>query len=132
MKGLVASLILMLAVGVMPAMAKRQPESVKIQVNKEKVSPKSKLTIRFVEMVEDSRCPRDVNCVWAGNAKIRIRVSKGGRSHELSLDTNGKSPDAVAEGYSIKLVGLTPEPNSNVRINRNGYVATLQIVKLQR
>ena len=132
MKGLVASLILMLAVGVMPAMAKRQTETVKVQVNTEKRSSKSKLAIRFVEMVEDSRCPRDVNCVWAGNAKIKVRVSKNGRSHDLTLDTNGQSQSAVAEGYSIKLLGLTPEPRSNIRINRNGYVATLEIVKLQR
>ena len=132
MKGLVATIVLMLAVGVTPVMAKRQAENLKIQVNTEKRSPKSKLSIRFVEMVEDSRCPRDVNCVWAGNAKIKIRVSKNGRSHDLTLNTNGQDQSAIAEGYSIKLVGLTPEPRSNVRINRNGYVAILDIVKLHR
>ena len=132
MRGLVASLIFMLAVGVMPTMAARQTESLKVQINMEKRAPKSKLSVRFVELVEDSRCPRDVNCVWAGNAKIKVRVTKNGRSHELTLDTNGQKQSAVAEGYSIKFTGLTPEPRSNIRINRNGYVAHFEIVKLQR
>lgn len=132
MRGLVASLIFMLAVGVMPTMAARQTESLKVQINMEKRAPKSKLSVRFVELVEDSRCPRDVNCVWAGNAKIKVRVTKNGRSHELTLDTNGQKQSAVAEGYSIKFTGLTPEPRSNIRINRNGYVAYFEIVKLQR
>ena len=132
MKGLIASLILMLAVGLMPAMGKPQTESFKVQVNTEKRAPKSQLTIRFLEMIEDSRCPRDVNCVWAGSAKVKIRVSKNGRSHELTLDTNGQKQSAVAEGYSIKFTGLTPEPRSNIRINRNGYVAYFEIVKLHR
>ena len=133
MKGIVASLMFMLAVAVMPATAaRRQAESIKVQVNTEKRAPRSKLTVRFVEMVEDSRCPTDVNCVWAGSAKIKIRVSKNGRSHDLTLDTNGPSQSATAEGYTIRFVGLTPSPKSNIRINRNGYVATLELTKLSR
>ena len=132
MKVLATSLILMFAVNVLPTMAARQTESVKVQVNTEKVSPKSKLNIRFVELVDDSRCPADATCVWAGNAKIKVRVSKNGRSHDLTLDTNGPNQTAVAEGYSLKLAGLNPVPRSNIRINRNGYVAVIEIVKLQR
>ena len=129
MKGLVASLMLVLAFGVIPATAAKRSETVRVQINKEKRVPQSKLSVRFVELVEDSRCPTDTNCVWAGNAKIKILVSKNGRSHELTLDTNGPKQAATAEGYSIKLVGLTPEPRSNVRINRNGYIATLAVTK---
>ena len=132
MKVFVLSLMLTLAMATLPVMAARQPEKLKVQVNTEKRSPKSKLTIRFAELVEDARCPVDTNCVWAGNARIKVRVSKNGRSHDLTLDTNGQTQSAAAEGYSIKLVGLTPEPRSNVRINRNGYVATFEMTKLSR
>ena len=69
---------------------------------------------------------------WAGNAKIKITVSMGGRSKMLTLDTNGPNQAATAVGYSIKLIGLTPEPRSNIRINRNGYVATFEAEKLTR
>lgn len=130
MKGLIAILMFVLALGVMPSdAASRKPETLRVQINTEKRSPRSKLTVRFVELVEDSRCPVDTNCVWAGNATIKIRVKKNGRSHELTLETNGPQHTAKVAGYSIKLVGLTPEPRSNIRINRNGYVATLSIMK---
>ncbi len=132
MKGLIVFLLLVLAIGVLPATAAGRSETLRVQINKEKRFPKNKITVRFVELVEDSRCPTDTNCIWAGNAKIKVRVSKNGRSHELTLDTNGPKSSATAEGYSIKLIGLTPEPRSNIRINRNGYVATLEAVKLSR
>jgi hypothetical protein len=76
--------------------------------------------------------PTDTQCVWAGNAKIKIRVTMNGRTHDLSLDTNGPHQAATAEGYSIKLLSLTPAPRSNIRVDRNGYVATFEAVKLSR
>ena len=132
MKGLIAGLIMMLAFAVVPASAAKRAETLRVQINKEKKFPKAKLSIRFVELVEDSRCPADAQCVWAGNAKIKIRVTMNGRSHDLSLDTNGQHQAATAEGYSIKLLSLTPAPRSNIRIDRNGYVATFEAVKLSR
>ena len=132
MKGLIAGLMMMLAFAVVPASAARRAETLRVQINKEKKFPKAKLSIRFVELVEDSRCPADAQCVWAGNAKIKIRVTMNGRSHDLSLDTNGQHQAATAEGYSIKLLSLTPAPRSNIRIDRNGYVATFEAVKLSR
>jgi len=132
MKGLILSLMMLLALGVLPATAAKRPETMRVQINKEKRFAKGRLSIRFVELVEDSRCPTDTNCIWAGNAKIRIRVAGYGRSQELTLDTNGQHQAATAEGYSIKLISLTPAPRSNIRINRNGYVATFEAVKLSR
>lgn len=133
MKGMIAGLILMLGlIGPADAAGTRGGETLKVRVNHEKRFVKSRLSVRFVEMVEDSRCPTDTNCVWAGNAKIKIRVRAHGRSHDLTLDTNGPNQAAIAEGYSIKLIRLTPEPRSNIRIDRNGYVATFEAVKLKR
>jgi hypothetical protein len=132
MKGLIAGLMMMLAFSVMPVSAAKRAETLRVQINKEKRFPKAKLSVRFVELVEDSRCPADAQCVWAGNAKIKIRVTLNGRGHDLSLDTNGAHQSATAEGYTIKLVGLTPAPRSNIRIDRNGYVATFEVVKLSR
>jgi hypothetical protein len=132
MKGFVAGLMLMLTLGTLPALAAKRPETMRVQINHEKRFSKSRLKIRFVELIEDSRCPTDANCVWAGNAKIKIKVSKNGRTHELTLDTNGPQQAANAEGYAIKLIALTPAPRSNIRINRNGYVATFEAIKLSR
>jgi hypothetical protein len=80
-------------------------------------------------MVEDSRCPRDVQCIQAGNAQIRISVSRGRRADILTLNTDTRDRTAEFEGYEFKLVRLTPEPRSNIRINRNAYVATIEITR---
>ena len=132
MRGLIAGLMLILAFASIDVAGQRKGETLKVQVNKEKRFAKSKLSVRFLELVDDSRCPTDTNCVWAGNAQIKVRVTKNGRSHSLTLDTNGPNHTVKAEGYSIKLVDLTPHPRSNIRINRNGYVATLSAEKITK
>jgi len=129
MKGIIAGLMLVLAFGTVPASASKRVETVSVQINKEKRFAKNKLSVRFVELVEDSRCPTDTNCVWAGNAKIKVELKKNGRSQVLTLDTNGPNQTKNAEGYAVRLIGLTPTPRSNIRINRNGYVATLSVEK---
>ena len=85
------------------------------------------LRVRFISIVEDSRCPTDTNCIWAGNAKIRMRVTKSGRAKDIEMHTNGPNNTVAVNGYSLTLMKLTPEPRSNIRINPNGYVATIKI-----
>lgn len=114
-----------------PATA-RQPDTVLVKVGQQKVVRTNGITVKFESVIEDSRCPADVNCIWAGIAKIKIRLSKNGRKITTELDTMGNNTAVTFYGYSIKLVGLTPEPRSNVRIDRNGYMAKLEFVKLSR
>lgn len=102
---------------------------VKVQVNKQARVTGTKYTVKFVEMVEDSRCATGTNCVWAGNAKIKVQITKNGRSPKI-LELNSNGPEAAAfDGHTFKLAALTPHPAMNIRINRNGYVATIQVSK---
>jgi hypothetical protein len=105
-------------------------ETVRVQV-KHQTRARAGIKVRFVEMVEDSRCPVDVQCIQAGNAKITIEVTKGRRSKTLELNTNSMRSAATFEGYRFQLRRLTPEPRSNIRVNRNGYVATIQIDRVR-
>ncbi len=108
----------------------RQPQPLKVQIGQEKKAPGSGLRIKFVELVEDSRCPENTNCIWAGNAKIKVRVAKNGRSKVLELDTMPMSKEPVRFGsYILKLVKLTPAPREGARLNRNAYEASIAIAK---
>ena len=128
MKGIIGVLILLFAISVVPVTA--AGETLRVQINKEKRSTRSRVTVRFVELVDDSRCPTDTNCIWAGSAKIKVRVTRNGRSQLMELETNGPEKSHTAFGYTFRLTALTPHPRSNIRINRNGYIATLEVQKL--
>lgn len=104
----------------------------KIQVNKQKKFTKSKLTVKFVSLLEDSRCPEGTNCVWAGNARIKIEVWNGRAKNTFELNTNLGAKGASFEGYAIELINLTPVPQENIHIARNGYVAEFAVSRLTR
>ena len=129
MKKVITGLLFVVLAGVLPAFAKRTND-VQVQINKE-VTASGGLKIAFVELVEDSRCPADVECVWAGNAKIKVRVTKNGKSQilELEMVTKGMRPNFG--NYRLTLKALSPELRSNVRIDRNGYVATIEVKKVK-
>jgi hypothetical protein len=108
----------------------RHEQKVSVQVGKSATESHSKIQVEFVEMVEDSRCPKDVDCVWAGNAKIKIKVTKGTKSQVIELNSGVPNKENKFSGYEFVLKTLTPEPASNIRINRNGYVAVISLKKV--
>ena len=110
--------------------ASAQTDTVRVRINNDAMARRGRINIRFVALVEDSRCPRDVQCIHAGNARIRVRVTRGGRSQVLILNTDGQGRSTTFAGHQFRLVGLTPEPASNIRINRNGYVATIEVSRM--
>ena len=91
-----------------------------------------RLRVRFASVASDSRCPADANCVWAGNAEVLIEVgAKSGKGKKtLRLNTNA-SPERPGEGrygrYTVKLVGLTPQPRAGRKIKAGEYTATLLV-----
>jgi len=106
-------------------------QKITVQINQQKTLGRNKLTIKFVSLIEDSRCPTDTKCIQAGNARIQIKVKKAnGASKTFELNTNDK-PQAVSfAGYTIKLTDLNPKPATNIRINRFGFKATFMVSKL--
>ncbi|MDQ3040268.1 MAG: hypothetical protein M3R16_10805 [Pseudomonadota bacterium] len=45
--------------------------------------------LRYVRLVNDSRCPPDVQCVWAGDAEIALNwVPANGPARDLELHFN--------------------------------------------
>lgn len=61
------------------------------------------VSVRPIAVVEDSRCPGDVQCVWAGRLRLRAAVSRLGET-ELILG----QPLALPGGGSLTLVAAAP------------------------
>jgi hypothetical protein len=111
MRFLALSILLLAAAVIVPAQMMSEHN---IEAGKSVFVKGSRLTIEFVEVVEDSRCPRYVNCIWAGNAKVKLLVSRGKAApKEIELNT-GIEPRAVTVfGYELMLKGLTPYPDNS-------------------
>ncbi|HEV7374590.1 MAG TPA: hypothetical protein VGN95_07725 [Pyrinomonadaceae bacterium] len=93
----------------------------------EKVSVEG-LKLSFTAVAEDSRCPKGVECIWAGNGKIVLKVSKAGRrASSINLNTGIEPKHKLYYGYDIKLVSLNPYPQKGEKIKRGDYVATLVV-----
>jgi hypothetical protein len=87
-----------------------------------------RLRVTFSRVAEDSRCPEGVQCVWAGNAKVVLKLSKARRrASTMSLNTGLDPRQAAYRGYEVRLVKLDPYPKENRHIRRRDYVATLVV-----
>jgi hypothetical protein len=89
------------------------------------------LEIQFTDVVGDSRCPSETDCVWQGQVEIRLHITQGDRDlGNLNLVRQaGLEEEAIAtiDGYSIKLIDVKPYPKNNKPIEVSDYTAILEV-----
>jgi hypothetical protein len=76
------------------------------------------LRVRPVQVIEDSRCPVLVRCVWAGRLVLRAEVI-GGSWREMRDLELGK-PQHIADG-NLTLVSLTPQKAAPGEVDPRAY-----------
>ncbi len=101
--------------------------------NKKAVNPENKINIslgetitienhqvKFVKVLEDSRCPKDATCIWAGRAIVRLEISREGK------DTIAKELifGQIKQGESKDLTLFTVEEKKVVGITLKPYPST--------
>lgn len=78
-------------------------------------------TITYERLLEDSRCPLDVQCIWAGNGRILLTLAIAGSAPAgLELNTMLEPKTGRYLDYSVSLVELGREepPAATVQVNR--------------
>jgi hypothetical protein len=95
--------------------------------------PDAGLEIRLIEVADDSRCPVDVTCVWAGDAVTAIEVVHAGVEYAFGLHVNpgeATGPGQVeVAGYRIELESLAPAPKSGLPIPQAEYRAGFRVTE---
>ena len=82
----------------------------------------------FGEILEDSRCPVDVVCVWEGNGKVVIGIAAGmGPTHPLTLNTSLEPQSVIWSGIRVTLLELNPAPRSGKRTPPEEYSVRLRL-----
>jgi len=78
---------------------------------------REQINLTFERIIEDSRCPEGVHCIWAGVAAVELTaMGTFTRPQTLNIATTNL-PDkqyaktVVFNGYSIRLDALTPYPS---------------------
>lgn len=88
-----------------------------------------RMSIRFVGITADSRCPADANCVHAGDVSAALETTLAGQrsAFELRLfDTSGRS--RAIRDYRVELREVVPYPFASLPpINAADYRVSLTI-----
>ena len=57
-----------------------------------------RLTVTPIAIVEDSRCPQDAQCVWAGRLVVRTRIAhEGSRIEDIEMGEEIRIADGLLE-----------------------------------
>ena len=83
------------------------------------------LRVRPLEVVEDSRCPVLVRCVWAGRVRVMTLIELRGGSEELRTTLTLGEPLPVADG-SLTLVAVEPQKAAPGEIKPDDYRFTFR------
>ena len=93
---------------------------------------RSDLRVTFGQVVDDSRCPASVTCVWQGNGAIRLDITTGRGAQSVTLNTAGASTfprEASAAGYTFTLLQLDPQRQTTDAIPSQQYRATIRVTR---
>src|SRR5690606_20815520 len=77
------------------------------------------VSIKFLEVLEDSRCPDGVSCVWAGRAIVKVEINSNGQTIEKTIIYGKTKPEEdgntnLFNSRELTINGLTLNPYPNV------------------
>lgn len=89
---------------------------------------KEGMIISFTDVTEDSRCPIDQICVWAGNANVKLEIKNSAGELSIVYLSTYLDPRRIEFGdFFIELRDLKPYPRSTQIINKGDYFVTLKV-----
>ncbi|MBP7776307.1 MAG: hypothetical protein KA371_04210 [Acidobacteria bacterium] len=102
-----------------------------LRIGESFTAPGTRTVVTVENVSDDSRCPADADCVWAGDATVTLRVQPAaGPAEHLALHvSDASSHSATAGGLRLRLVRLDPEPRAGQSINREQYVVAISVTK---
>ncbi len=104
------------------------PIDVTLGFGEDRVIEGTVLRMTFAAVLEDSRCPTDVVCFWAGNATVEVGIGAGmGPTFPLQLNTSLEPRSVEWNDVLVTLLALTPDPVSDSPIPAADYSVKLRL-----
>lgn len=127
-------LLAILTIGVVPevgsAKGVRLREEFTMRIGQRVKVSGTHLRIDFVDVLDDTRCPSDVQCISAGNAALNLELRwKSRPANSVLVNTTSGPAQAEIRRFVVKLVRLVPNPVAGQSIDKADYLATLLVTE---
>jgi len=82
----------------------------------------SDFTLELEEITQDSRCPKGVSCIRAGEVIFTLNGQTVKKQAKKEVEI------MIAE-YKLRVLSVSPYPQSGVQMDRTSYVVNVVLVK---
>lgn len=89
------------------------------------------LQLRFLEVINDSRCPEHVVCFWEGQASCLVEITYHESAQKVTLVQPGLTEEPSQIHFNNYLIefNLTPYPQAGQEIKKTDYRLQLKVTK---
>ncbi len=87
-------------------------------------APADGILIQVLEVMEDSRCPAEVECFWMGTVKLRVQLSNGMSMSEHIFEVG---TTIAIDTKEITLAHVSPQPRAGEKIAPHSYQFLFEI-----
>ncbi|MCC5605270.1 hypothetical protein LC612_00255 [Nostoc sp. CHAB 5834] len=102
-----------------------------LKYGKKAYLPSENIEIKFSKVIEDSRCPTKVTCIWQGQVIIGLDIIKNGKQVSTLMLTLIPGSDALPiqflDKYMVTLKEVSPYPQSEQTIALKDYIVQLVV-----
>lgn len=113
-----------------PAVKVKPGEKFTIGVGESAELTDEELVITFVEVIGDSRCPKDAVCIWSGVVSFKVNISYRGVDYPLALKQPGLTDQAEDRFFHYDLIfRIDPYPSASEPVKPKDYQLTLTVNK---
>ena len=116
--------------GTKPAATARLGEPFTIGIGQSAAITEEELVITFVKVIGDSRCPKDVVCIWSGVCSFEVNIAYRGKNYPLALKQPGLTDQAEDAFFDYGLTfRIDPYPSASEPVDLEDYQLTMTVSK---
>lgn len=90
-------------------------------------SEPNNISVKFLNVTTDSRCPSDVTCIWQGEATVVVDITKNNQdlgNFDLKSGLGDKNATVqIPGGYFLQIIDVEPYPTSGTKISLSNYTS---------